>query len=299
MRGGSPSFRSFLQAFYDPDALAAPHRRALIRLDPSVDPSSLDVPLEPVSGVIDVFLLGASPPDPVSGAGEGALNALAVADRVYLLSASSLLAPLNLAPLPGHAILDACAAPGGKSLVAARFPGVRVTANEVSRARRAHMADLFRRVAPDVTVLGMDASDLRRLPFAPERILLDAPCSSDEHVVRQGAEADWSEKRSKNLGSRQKALLMSCFAALAPGGRLVYATCTGSPHEDELVVARFLKRVGDAARLRPAEAFGLPADPGLSAFGEVDLAHVGPLVLRARPERGLSPAFVAVVEKTA
>jgi 16S rRNA C967 or C1407 C5-methylase (RsmB/RsmF family) len=289
MRGGSPSFRSFLLAFYDPDALAAPLRRALIRLDPS---AGLDgVARLTISGLPDVFLV-----DDVLDA--PTLDALAAADRVYLLSASSLLAPLNLAPEPGHAIFDACAAPGGKSLVAARFPGVHVTANEVSRARRAHMAGLFARVAPAIKVTGHDATDLRRLPFAPDRILLDAPCSSDEHVLRQGAEADWSEKRSKNLGSRQKALLMSCFAALAPGGRLVYATCTGSPHEDELAIARFLKRVGDAARLLPARTFGLPAEPGLAAFGDTDLGHVGPYVLRTRPEAGLSPAFVAVVEKS-
>ena len=295
MRAGAPSFRSFLSAFYEPHALAAVHRRALIRLDPSVDLGTLDVALEPVAGVADVFL--ASPPDPLSPKGDGEVERLSRADRVYVLSASSLLAPLNLAPEPGHLVFDACAAPGGKSLVAARFPGVRVVANEVSRARRLHMADLFARVAPTIAVRGDDASDLRRLPFQPDRILLDAPCSSDEHVLRQGADDLWSEKRSKNLGSRQKALLMSTFAALAPGGRLVYATCTGSPHEDEVAIARFLKRVGDLARLLPAHAFGLPADPGLDAFDGTDLSHVGPLVLRTRPEKGLSPAFVAVLEK--
>jgi len=304
MRGGSPSFRSFLSAFYDPEALAAPLLRALIRLDPSVDVRALGLPFDPVDGLEGVFVEPSpladetSPPGPLSIDGEGELSKLARQDRVYLLSASSLLAPLNLAPEPGHTVFDACAAPGGKSLVASRFPGVRVAANEVSRPRRAHMAELFGRVAPGVQVTGFDASDLRRLPFPPDRILLDAPCSSDEHVLRQGADADWSPKRSKNLGSRQKGLLMSAFAALAPGGRLVYATCTASPHEDELALARFLKRVGDRARLVPARGFGLPVDPGLASFEGADLAHVGPLVLRTRPERGLSPAFVGVIEKT-
>jgi len=271
--------------------------RALLRLDPGLAPEAAGAhltALSPAAGTTldDVLLVG-------DVADEERLAAWAAADLVYLLSAASLIAPLNLDAGPDDTVLDACAAPGGKTLVThLAFPGARLHASEYSRARRAHLARLLGRVAPDVPVWGLDARDLRRLPFeAPTRVLLDAPCSGEAHLEAAGQAEVATEARSKALASRQKAMLMAAFQALAPGGRLVYATCTASPHEDEVVIARFLRRVGARARLVPARAFGLPARPGLDAYRGRDLSHVGPLVLRTDPEDGLTPSFCAVIEK--
>jgi 16S rRNA C967 or C1407 C5-methylase (RsmB/RsmF family) len=283
-------FRAFIARYYDPDALIGPFRRALIALDPTVDGRALGG--EPFPGLDHVSLLP-------MGHDPGSIQDLVDADQAYTLVASSLLSPLNLAPGAGDTVLDACAAPGGKALLLrARAAGVHVIANERSRPRRARMARLFEQVAPELRVTGLDAADLRRLPPPPPRfILLDAPCSSDEHLVRQDVTEAWSERRSRNLASRQKGLLMSCFRALAPGGRLVYATCTGSPYEGEWVIARFLARVGAEARLVTAESRGLPTRRGVEQLNGRDLGHVARHVLRARPDEGMAPAFVAVVEK--
>ena len=288
MRGHA--FRAFIARYYDPDALVGPFRRALIALHPDVDGRALGG--DPVPGLDGVCLL------PLTHE-PSTIQDLVGADRAYTLVASSLFAPLNLAPSAGDTVLDACAAPGGKALLLrARASGAQIVANERSRPRRARMARLFEQVAPELRVTGFDASDLRRLPApAPRFILLDAPCSSDEHLVRQDVTEAWSERRSRNLASRQKGLLMSCFRALAPGGRLVYATCTGSPYEGEWAIARFLARVGDEARLVMADAHGLPARRGVEELNGRDLGHVAPFVLRARPDDGMAPAFVAVVEK--
>jgi 16S rRNA C967 or C1407 C5-methylase (RsmB/RsmF family) len=285
-------FLSFISQFYDVSRLSGPHRAALLCLDPALLVDQVPARLEPVAGSPRLHLVGEVLDPP-------ALESLAAVDRLYLMTAASLLPALNLAAAGPTRVLDACAAPGGKALALhLLLPRAEVWANEVSKPRREHMRALFARVAPGVRVLGLDASDLRRLAFQPDGTLVDAPCSSDSHLPEHPeALAAWSEKRSRNLGSRQKALLMSAFSALAPGGRLVYSTCTASPWEDEVVVARFLDRVGSRARLRPADGFGLPVRRGVADDAFPGAAGVADRVLRTSPDDGLAPSFVAVIEK--
>ena len=76
-----------------------------------------------------------------------------------------------------------------------------------------------------------------------DRILLDAPCSGERELLHKSAGLkDWKEKRSKNFGVRQYALLASAFMSLKPGGTLVYSTCSISPHENDGVLDKLQKR---------------------------------------------------------
>lgn len=142
-------------------------------------------------------------------------------------------------------ILDACAAPGGKStLMADDESSTRtVVAAEASVERARRLAALVSRWgSPNVHVATADA--LRppfRTPF--DVVLLDAPCSGLGTIGRN-PDIRW-RVRPADLGrqaARQRALLESLSALVARGGRLVYSTCSSEPEENERVVAAFLER---------------------------------------------------------
>lgn len=132
---------------------------------------------------------------------------------------------------PGHAFLDLCAAPGNKTRQAIEL-GPRLTvACDRSALRLATVPG--ERVQLDAT---------QPLPFRPDfdRILLDAPCSGTGTLARN-PEIKW-RLRSEDLlrhQVRQRRILSSAIGALAPGGRLVYATCSLEPEENEQVVEAF------------------------------------------------------------
>jgi len=92
-----------------------------------------------------------------------------------------------------------------------------------------------------VTVTGYDATCWGLHEQARyDRILLDAPCSSERHLVRSpGHLAEWSPNRTKILAQQALAMLCAALEALKPGGTLVYSTCSISPDENEGLLERF------------------------------------------------------------
>ncbi len=182
-----------------------------------------------------------------------------LAEPYYLDRASVLAAEALRLPETGE-VLDACAAPGGKSLVLASARGTNVTllANELSSDRRRRLVDVLNRYLPpekrqQVTVSGFDAAALARREAERGRfraILLDAPCSSERHVISDPkALAQWTRNRPRALSQRQWALLSSAFLLLAPGGSLVYSTCALTPEENDGVVMRLVKKYGSQVQL--------------------------------------------------
>lgn len=183
----------------------------------------------------------------------------------YRLDSASVAAARRLLLPDDGEILDACAAPGGKSLViASRMgPSARLLANELSSDRRRRLSDVLDRYLPEeararVTVSGFDAAAAGGRASERGRfgaILLDAPCSSERHVLRdEGALAAWSPARVKFLARRQWSLLSSAFLLLAPGGCLVYATCALSPAENDGPMRRLIEKYEGLAELDPPEA---------------------------------------------
>ena len=175
--------------------------------------------------------------------------------------------PLQLAP--GQRVLDACAAPGGKTaLIAEREPNLAsLAAVDVDPQRLARVQDNLARGRLLAEVIVNDASAPEAwwngVPF--DRILLDAPCSAlgvirrhpDIRLRKSPAEID-------KLPLLQARLLTAAWRMLAPGGLLVYATCTVTRSENRDVVTAFLEGTPNA-NIVPAESW-----PGWPGFGEPD-----------------------------
>ena len=183
----------------------------------------------------------------------------------YYLDSASVDAAASLDLPTAGQVLDACAAPGGKSLVlAARLsPESRFLCNELSPDRRRRLAAVLDASLPGqirarVSIMGADASSLcLRRPGAFDAILLDAPCSSERHVLADPAAlAEWSPSRPASLARRQWALLSSAFLMLAPGACLVYSTCSINPGENDGVAARLIAKHGPSLEIQAAELSG-------------------------------------------
>jgi 16S rRNA (cytosine967-C5)-methyltransferase len=144
---------------------------------------------------------------------------------------------------PGHEqILDCCAAPGGKTLaIADQNPDATITAVEIHPHRARLMQKLFPKNSQRIRILTADARHLP-LPARFDRILADVPCSGTGTLARN-PEIKWRLKPGDlhDLHDRQLAILRSAVAHLAPGGRLIYSTCSLEKEENEEVVEQAIK----------------------------------------------------------
>ena len=190
----------------------------------------------------------------------------------FIMDGASILAAQALDPQPGDDILDLCAAPGGKSLMLAEkiAEAGTLVANDRSASRRGRLKRVLESYIPSpvrerIRVTGHDATKWCVFETeAYDRILLDAPCSSERHVLHDdNALNDWSLSRVKQLAQRQYAMLASALLALRVGGRLVYSTCALAPQENDAIVEKLLKKKGDKVQLiEAAGAIGEPTKLG-------------------------------------
>jgi 16S rRNA (cytosine967-C5)-methyltransferase len=177
-------------------------------------------------------------------------------------------------------LLDACAAPGGKSLLLADYEGVsRVIAAEAS-LRRVRTLERLRARWGASRVLVV-AADARRPPFrAPfDCVLLDVPCSGLGTIARH-PDIRW-RLRGDDIarhGERQRSILEALAPLVRPGGRLVYASCSVEPEENEDVVRPFLSTHPDFT------------PEALPAWAE---AHREGAFVRMEPASGGGDAFFA------
>ncbi|HXI76115.1 MAG TPA: 16S rRNA (cytosine(967)-C(5))-methyltransferase RsmB, partial [Steroidobacteraceae bacterium] len=175
--------------------------------------------------------------------------------------------PLALAA--GQSVLDACAAPGGKTaLVAEREPHLaRLTAVDIDPQRLARVGENMRRGDLRADLVHGDAGEPAAwwdgVPY--DRILLDAPCSA-LGVIRRHPDIRLRKSPSDidKLPELQGRLLAAAWRLLARGGRLVYATCTVTRSENRDLLAAFLRSTPDAATV-PADSW-----PGWPDIGEAD-----------------------------
>jgi 16S rRNA (cytosine967-C5)-methyltransferase len=164
-----------------------------------------------------------------------------------------------VAPDPGNTVLDLCAAPGGKTLLLARAAGAQghVVAADLHEHRVRAMRERFKLAGvQNVEVIVLDGA--QPLPFERpfDRILVDVPCSGTGTLGRH-PEIRWKLRLEdlRDLHDRQAQLLRNALAHLAPGGRLMYSTCSLEPEENESVVREALGASGDAFQIadpRPA-----------------------------------------------
>lgn len=185
----------------------------------------------------------------------------------------------------GLRVLDACAAPGGKAAHALERANVDLVALDRDAARLPRVAENLARLGLAADIRAGDVlkpkewSDGRLF----DRILLDAPCSAtgiirrqpDIKLHRRGADI-------APLAATQKQLLRALWPMLAPGGRLVYATCSLLRAENEAVLADFRAACGDAREVEVPSGFGVAA-----GGGRQNLPGVG----------GMDGFYYAIVEK--
>lgn len=176
--------------------------------------------------------------------------------------ASQLVAGL-LAPAPGMRVLDACAAPGGKTChLLESFPGIKLTALDLEASRLRSVEENLQRIGLDAECVVADL--LTYAPAEPfERILLDAPCSATG-IIRRHPDIKLLRRNSDidKLAATQLTLLHAAWQLLAPGGVMVYSTCSILPDENEAVLEKFFSTTPDAI-LMPIEAqWGYPQPYG-------------------------------------
>ncbi len=151
----------------------------------------------------------------------------------------------------GLRVLDACAAPGGKSAHLLERARIDLLALDSDAARLAQVRDNLRRLRLDTAELrvadaGSPADWWDGRPF--DRILLDAPCTGSG-IVRRHADGKWLKRAedAQHLARQQTRLLEALWPLLRPGGRMLYVTCSLFRVENGERIARFLARHADAA----------------------------------------------------
>lgn len=157
-----------------------------------------------------------------------------------------------VAPSPGMSVLDLCAAPGGKSLHAAEIMGNsgRVVARDLSARGVALIREHARRLGLSIVTAQVGDAIAWQTRAASEplydRVIVDAPCSG-LGTLREHPEARWqrTEKDVHELAALQAHILSGASASVAPGGLLIYSTCTLLDEENSDVVAQFLRRHDD------------------------------------------------------
>lgn len=237
---------------------------------------------QPVTRALRVNLLlrpDGSLPCPVEGVGEAVpwakgccfvegdarpgLSPLHEGGLFYLQEPSALSAVSVLAPQPGERVLDLCAAPGGKSTQIAGLMQGRglLVCNEPVPSRAQILSRNVERmgVRNAIVTSAMPAQLAPRFPAFFDRILVDAPCSGEGMFRRQPeARDEWSAGSPRGCADRQLEILEAAAKMLAPGGALVYSTCTFNDTENEGVLARFTAAHPEFA-LEPFALPGLPS----------------------------------------
>ncbi|GET91586.1 hypothetical protein, conserved [Leishmania tarentolae] len=226
-------------------------------------------------------------------------------------------------------VLDMCAAPGGKSIAIAQFlsPDGALTCNETRADRCARLRrNLQEHVPVNYVPWRTTQRDAQTWydPGAYSRVLVDAPCSSERHLLQQSGGSplslrEWSNETTAQLAALQRVLLQRAIETCRVGGRIVYSTCSISPLENDGVVGEVLQRTRCEVKIiktssAPAAAPVAPpegaadADESDASVAEACAQHTPPVLgeptaygclLLPDTCHGWGPMFFCVLEKTA
>lgn len=212
--------------------------------------------------------------------------------RAYYMDVSSLVTASLLPVKPGMKVLDMCAAPGGKSLVLALSLSGKgsLTSNDRSPERRRRMRDVFSLSLPDgavdIRITGYNAESWGLYEKNEyDAVLLDAPCSSERHVIKDRTYlSKWSPSRPKRLSVSQYAMLSSALMAVKEGGFILYSTCSINRCENEGVIEKLFSRHGEEV-----EEIACPLDNAEPlAYGRIILPDTS---------SGLGPMYSCLLRK--
>jgi 16S rRNA (cytosine1407-C5)-methyltransferase len=285
--------------------------RGLASLGAAKDPH---VRLNPLRGGTLADLVDAGlHPEPVGWLPEGARVPVAERDalvrsapvldgRAWVQNPSSWLPVIALDARPGEEVLDLAAAPGGKTThLAARMANEgRLAAVEPVRDRFFRLQAAVRRAGATIVVLYLKDGRAvgRQVPGRFDRVLLDAPCSSEARIDADDAStwAHWSPRKVRECAHKQVGLLASAYAALKSGGVLVYSTCSFAPEEDEAVVDALLRRHPEAEVL-PTDVPAATTQAGLTTWDGDAFDPAVARCVRVLPDEVFDGFFLARLRK--
>ena len=228
----------------------------------------------------------------------------------YFLDSASVLAALCLPLENATDLLDLCAAPGGKTLVLASrmAQDAKLSSNERSPERKHRLSTVVQTcLPPDIservkTSCSDGATWCTRQTECFDRILLDAPCSSERHVIADPKYLNtWSPSRIKTVTTEQWALLSSAYRLLRPQGILLYSTCALCPEENDGMIERLFKKYN-----KEGSAFSLlepepelnkvaPFAPELTLPG-FEKTKYGYMIMPDK-ENGAGPIYFSIIKK--
>lgn len=187
---------------------------------------------------------------------------------VFIQDAAAQQAAIFLDPQPGEVILDACAAPGGKTThILEICPEIKdLVALDLDEGRLKRVKDNLHRLGLEAKIIAADASskDHSWSPYPQfDRILLDAPCSATG-VIRRHPDIKWlrTPEEIKSIVKLQREILENMWQMLKSGGIMLYATCSIEPVENTLQIKQFLSEHKDA-ELIPLKQDESADNPGL------------------------------------
>ena len=190
----------------------------------------------------------------------------------------------------GMRVLDACAAPGGKACHLLERARIDLTALEVDAKRGERIRQNLMRLRLDAKIVigdaGAPAGWWKRQPF--DRILIDAPCSATG-VLRRRPDVRLHRRESDiaAMHEQQRRILSALWSLLAPGGRLIYITCSVLRAENEVIVGDLLAQQGDARVVPFTLPVGHAAKVGwqiLPGDGDLDGMYYAVLEKQAVPQ---------------
>ena len=248
--------------------------------------------------------------DSFAGEGSAVEYKIPGADQSYFLDSASVLAALCLPLSNSTDILDLCAAPGGKTLVlASRMPAdATLSSNERSPERKHRLSTVVQTCLPPqiservLTSCSDGATWCTRQTECFDRILLDAPCSSERHVIADPKYLNtWSPSRIKTVTTEQWALLSSAYRLLRPEGILLYSTCALCPQENDGMIERLYKKFN-----KDGTAFTLlEPDPNLDEISDFvkgialpgfEKTQYGYMIMPDK-QNGAGPIYFSIIRK--
>ncbi|WP_455219912.1 RsmB/NOP family class I SAM-dependent RNA methyltransferase [Kaarinaea lacus] len=223
---------------------------------------------------------------------------------LYSQNLSSQLAPVVLDPQPGEEILDMCAAPGGKTsqITCIMQDKGRIAAVEKVKTRFFKMKANFKTLQHhSIHTYQSDAVGLwRKTPERFDRVLLDAPCSSESRFQANNPDSysHWSKRKIKEASRKQKKLIYSAVNCLKPGGTLVYSTCSFAPEENEAVVNHILESFPQQLLVEPIHAPVQNTQAGLTHWNGKAFSQPLKNSLRILPNEQMDGFFICKLLKT-
>ncbi len=229
--------------------------------------------------------------------------------KPYFMDIASVFAGSAL-PLPDCGdILDMCAAPGGKTLVLASRMSkeCHLTANERSRDRYMRLNKVVAESVPEekrnfIQTTCFDGSTMCK--FGREKydaILLDAPCSSERHVIQdQKYLALWTKARVKTICMTQWSLLSSAVLLLKPEGHILYSTCALTREENDDIIKKALKKYPELsvekADIQKIREKLISSFPDVQSVPDVEETEYGYHILPDK-QNGSGPIYFSIIIK--